>query len=126
MAVPEWQFDFYDRLRQEILTVAVGDYKTAIRKSKRLGYKCTQEQALENFFLGEWGQLLSGDHGEYIVERCRKEHRYVPSTNSRPKLTLEKQRELAADFLNGYTRASLAMKYGVGEETVSRCIERWI
>ena len=126
MAVPEWQYDFYLRLRQEILKVAVDDYKTAIRKSKRLGEKCTQEQALENFFLGEWGQLLSNDNGEYIVERCRKEHRYVPSTKSRPKLTQEKQRELAADFLNGYTRASLADKYGVGEETVSRCIERWI
>ena len=70
MAVPEWQYDFYDRLRTEILKVAVDDYKTAIRKSKRLGEKCTQEQALENFFLGEWGQLLSNDHGEYIVERC--------------------------------------------------------
>lgn len=126
MAVPEWQYDFYDRLRQEILTVAVDDYKTAIRKSKRLGYKCTQEQALENFFLGEWGQLLSGDHGEYIIERCRKDHRYVPSTRGHQKLTKEKQRELIAEYLNGTSCVDLAKKYGVGTESVYRCIGRWV
>ena len=126
MAVPEWQYGFYERLRQEILKVAVDDYKTSIRKSKRIGYKCTQEQALENFFLGEWGQLLSNDHGEYIVERCRKDHRYVPSPKSRPQLTKEKQRELIADYLNGINRAELARKYGISERHVYRLVARWV
>lgn len=55
MAVPEWDYEFYERLRTAIVTVAVSDYKAAIRKSKRKGQKCKEEQAMENFFLSDWG-----------------------------------------------------------------------
>ena len=58
----------YEELRAAILRQAVIDYKEALQEQN---YK--QIASLERFFLGWWGQLLSGGHGEYIIERCKKE-----------------------------------------------------
>lgn len=54
-------------LRAAILRRAVADYISAIRK--RDYYQIAK---LERFFLGAWGELLSGDHGQYIIDHCRK------------------------------------------------------
>ena len=80
---------------------------------------------MENFFLSDWGQLLTGDNGEYIIERCRKNCRRVKSTKRRMKLTEEKQRELTAEYLNGASRVELSKKYGISEQSVYACIRRW-
>jgi hypothetical protein len=125
MAVPEWQYPAYERLRTEIVRAAVEDYKAALRRSKSTGEKCSKEQALEKFFLSAWGQTLTGNNGEYIIELCRKDCRYTKSPMSRQKLSVEKQRELIADYLNGAKGADMAKKYGVSIETVYRCIRRW-
>ena len=69
--IPGWQMEAYERLRTEVVRSAVKDLEKAIKKSKRQGSICNEQIALERWFLSKWGQLLSGDNGEYIIERCR-------------------------------------------------------
>ena len=57
----------YEPIRAAILRQAIRDYITALRE--RDYYNMAQ---LERFFLSDWGQLLSYDHGEYIIENCKK------------------------------------------------------
>lgn len=59
--------NFYERVAAAILRQAVRDYKVALLKN----YPSSIAK-LERFFLGEWGQFLSSNHGEYIIEQCRK------------------------------------------------------
>ena len=54
-------------LRVAILRRAVCDYKSAI---KRRDFNAMTK--LEKFFLGEWGQLLSRDNGQYIIDECNR------------------------------------------------------
>ena len=67
----------YEALAAAILQQAVIDYKKiAKRKIKNASDKKAKESELktiERFFLSGYGQSLSYHHGEYIVERCRKE-----------------------------------------------------
>ena len=70
--MPGWEMEAYERLRTEIVRAVVFDLKKAIRKSNRAGAICEEQKELEKWLLSKWGQLLSGDNGEYIIERCRK------------------------------------------------------
>jgi hypothetical protein len=55
-------------LQTAILQQAVTDWK--------YGGKQTKED-LERWFLSVWGQFLSGDKGEYIIETLKKgKHKY--------------------------------------------------
>jgi hypothetical protein len=56
-------------LQTAILQQAVTDWK--------YGGKQTKED-LERWFLSDWGQFLSGDKGEFIIENLKKgENKYV-------------------------------------------------
>ena len=70
--MPGWQIEAYERLRTEIVRSAADDYKKALKKSDWLGEVCEEQEKLERWFLSPWGQALSGDNGEYIIEKCRK------------------------------------------------------
>ena len=69
--VPGWQMEAYERLRTEIVRSVVKDLEKAVRKSKRQGAICDEQKRLEGWLRSKWGQFLSGDNGEYIIERCR-------------------------------------------------------
>ena len=124
--VPEWQWEGYQRLRAEIIRVAVEDYKAALRKSSRIGKKCSKEAELERFFLSGWGQTLSGDNGQYIIDMCRKDHRFVKSGRSHQKLSVEVQRELVGEYLSGKPVKEIAKKYKVSNTAVYACVERFV
>lgn len=126
MAIPEWQFECYERLRIAIVSAAVQDYKAAIRKSKKDGRKCEKEVALERFFLSGWGQFLSGDNGQLIIEKCRADRRYVPHPRSHGKMSIEKELGVYEDFKNGMTQKEISKKYGICEATVQRCVKKWM
>jgi|GEM_PF-3694761 len=51
-------------LRSAIVITAIEDYRNP--KSEY------SKESLERFLLSDWGQLLSGDIGQYIVENLRK------------------------------------------------------
>ena len=55
-------------LAAAIIKQAMTDYKNALREEDE-----NEIRVCERFFLSEWGQLLSAHHGEYVIERCKKE-----------------------------------------------------
>ena len=59
--------DEYEPLIHAIVAQAMADYKAALRRDNH-----AQIAELEKFFLSGYGQLLSWNHGELIIERCRK------------------------------------------------------
>lgn len=60
--------DGHENVRVGIIKQAIYDYKTALAQDNE-----GKAKHLEKWFLGEWGQLLSGCNGEYIIEKVRKE-----------------------------------------------------
>lgn len=56
------------RLQTGIIKQAVDDLRAAIRAGED-----SKADALEKWFLSEWGQLLSFGTGQYIVEKVKKE-----------------------------------------------------
>ena len=60
--------DGYDALKVAIIRRAVSDYNISLRKNDLF-----HQKKLEKFFLSEWGQMLSDNYGEYIIEQCKKE-----------------------------------------------------
>lgn len=46
---------------------AMRDYETALREGEK-----DKAKALERWFLSEWGQQLTLNHGEIIIEQCKK------------------------------------------------------
>ena len=60
--------DGYTLLQIAIVRRAIGDYILALKKNNP-----AEKSKLERFFLSEWGQSLSGNRGEVIIERCKKQ-----------------------------------------------------
>lgn len=59
--------DGYEKLAVAILQQAAKEYQTALKK--RDGDKIAY---FENWFMGEWAQLLSRDSGEIIIRKCQE------------------------------------------------------
>lgn len=60
----------YRNLQAAILTLAIFDFEKAIKKEKKSGKPSAERIALQKWFLSDWGELLSGGHGDYIISRC--------------------------------------------------------
>lgn len=58
---------WYEGLRVAILQQAAKDYTAALKEGDE-----REAASIERFFLGDWGQLLSGDKGELIIAKCRQ------------------------------------------------------
>lgn len=60
--------DRYIELAAGIVKQAMSDYKKALMQDDYRKIK-----SCERFFLSGWGQFLTANHGEYAIERCKKE-----------------------------------------------------
>lgn len=60
--------DAYELLIQAIIKQAMADYKVALKEDNH-----KQISELERFFRSSYGETLSHNHGEEIIEYCRKE-----------------------------------------------------
>lgn len=60
--------DGYGNIRVAILEQAIDDYRGALINGDQ--YKIT---TLENWFLSEWGECLSGGNGAYIIEKVKQQ-----------------------------------------------------
>ena len=111
--IPGWQMEAYERLRTEIVKSAVKDLKKALKKSDREGAVCKEQVALERWFLSKWGQLLSGDNGEYIVNRCHKS--YKVNTKKPPAEPISKDVEEKAymDYKAGMSKQKIVQKHNI-------------
>ena len=123
--IPGWQMAAYERIRTEIVKSAVNDYKNALRKSDRLRCVCEAQIALEEWFLSSWGQLLSGDNGEYIIEKCRKTYKTSVSKKGRQKIASDMQKRIYEEYKNGAMRKDIIRKYGISSETLYSIVRRW-
>lgn len=65
--------DGYQILADEIMKLAAHDYRNELRRSKNGKTKTRECYRLERFFRSEYGQLLSMEMGEYIMEKIQKE-----------------------------------------------------
>ena len=66
----------WEELRTAILRQAVEDYKQALRdeaEGRMNTRRDCRSDALRAFFLSPWGQYLSYNHGEMILEKLDKE-----------------------------------------------------
>lgn len=120
----------YERLRTEIVRSAVFDLKKALRKSERLGVVCDEQRKLERWFLSQWGQMLSGDNGEYIIEQCRKSYkRSTPYASvragKRKRMTDDMQKRIYEDYTNGVRYKTIIQKYGISSTKLYDIVRRW-
>ena len=60
--------DGHENVRVGIINQAIYDYRKALATADDEGI-----QALERWFKSEWGELLSGNNGAYIIEKVREE-----------------------------------------------------
>lgn len=60
--------DRYIELAAAVVRQAMEDYKTAL-----LDDNLKEIEECEEFFLSAYGQMMTAHHGEYIIERCKKE-----------------------------------------------------
>ena len=67
--------DGVHRLQVGILRQAMSDYKCALTGRKKFfsDRRAWSTEELEDWFLSQYGQMLSDGNGEEIIERCRKE-----------------------------------------------------
>lgn len=123
--IPGWQMAAYERLRTEIVRSAVNDYKRALKKSKRIGCKCSEEVELERWFLSKWGQLLCGDNGEYIIEKCRKTYTTSVSKKGKQNIPDDVQKRIYQEYKNGATQKDIAQRYGITHTSLYNIVRRW-
>ena len=123
--IPGWQMEAYERLRTEIVRSAVNDYSKALRKSDRLGHVCEEQTKLEAWFLSKWGQLLSGDNGEYILERCQNTYKARKIKTGKKMLPDEVQKKICADYKSGTRLSHISQKYKVSITKIQTALRRW-
>lgn len=61
-----------DLLIAAIIKRAMIDYKAVLKAGHPY-----QKKELECFFRGEWGQMLTNYHGDFIIEHCKKSMGYI-------------------------------------------------
>lgn len=115
----------YERLRIEIVRSAVTDLKNALRKSERLGCVCDEQKRLEGWFKSAWGQLLCGDNGEYIIEKCHKTYRTRSYANGKEQLPDDVQKQICEDYRNGVKTAVILKRYGITNNKLAVILRRW-
>lgn len=122
--IPEWQMEGYQRLRTEIVKDAVNDYHKALKKSDRIGEICREQTALEHWFLSPWGQILSGDNGELIIEKCRANYKTIPNSKAREFIPQDIQMQIYEDYKEiGYK--AVLKRYKISQKSLYAIVRRW-
>ena len=117
--------DGYENLRVAIVSSAVNDLKTEMRRCERSGTKSNRQIALERWFLSEWGQALSGGNGELIIKRCERTYTRAVSKNGKVIVPKETRAAVYNEWKNGGSRKKIAEKYGISLAMVANIITRW-
>ena len=123
--IPGWQIEGYERLRTQIVKSAVKDYENALRKSKRLGAACKEQRELERWFLSKWGQMLSGDNGEYIIEKCQATYKTSASKKGKQIVKDDLQKRIYEEYRNGVGYKTIIQRYGISSTTLYAIVRRW-
>ena len=57
----------FENLRTAILRQAATDYIKALQDGKQ-----AEASKIERFFKSEWGEFLSGGHGDFLISECKR------------------------------------------------------
>ena len=122
-----WEMAAYESLRTEILRSAVKDYQKALRKSNREGAMCDEQLKMEKWFLSKWGQALSGDSGEYIIEHCRKHYKKSEPTPARKRQGIpdDEQKKIYKEYIDGVGKMAILQRYKISSYTLYKIVKRW-
>lgn len=123
--IPTWQMEAYERLRTEIVRLAVKDLEKALRKSDRLGVVCAEQIKLERWFTSNWGQMLCGGNGEYILEKVRQDYKTRASNKSRQTIPDDVQKRIYEEYINGAKYKAIIQRYGITSTTLYNIVRRW-
>lgn len=123
--IPGWQMEGYHKLRTAVVQLAVDDYRKALKKSQKIGEVCAEQTKLEKWFLSQWGQLLSGDNGELIIEKCRASCKSIPNTKSRQLLADDIQQKIYQEYRDGVRYNAILQKYKIKPSTLYNIVRRW-
>ena len=123
--VPGWQMAAYERLRTAIVRSVVIDLKRAMRESDRLGVVCDRQIELEGWFLSRWGQMLSGDNGEFIIEKCRQTYKGSSSRKSRQRIPEDVQKRIYEEYIKGASFKAIIQRYNITHEILYGIVRRW-
>lgn len=115
----------YERLRVEIVKSAVMDLRKALRKSDKLGVVCKEQIALECWFMSKWGQLLSGDNGAYIIEKCHRDYKATANKKGKQKIADDVQKRIYQEYKSGARNKDITKKYGINNSTLYFIVGRW-
>ena len=116
--------NFYERLRTEIVRSAVVDLQRELRRSDRLGQVTDEVKKLEEWFLSKWGQMLSGDNGEYIIALCHKTYKLKSRHNQSKPVTKEVEQKAYRDYKAGMPKEKIKKKYNITEYQYFQMIRR--
>ena len=111
--IPGWQMEAYERLRIEVVRSAVDDLKKALRKSDREGAVCNEQRDMERWFLSKWGQMLCGDNGEYIIERCHETYKVPYGKLRAAPMTLEVEEKAYRAYKAGMSKKKIMQKCNI-------------
>lgn len=78
------KYDGYLALAAAVLRQAADDYIDALQAPETRA-SLSQILMLEKFFRSGWGQLLSLNQGEYIINKCRRDAQEQKRDNSSQK-----------------------------------------
>ena len=123
--IPTWQMEAYERLRTEIVKSAVQDYKIALRKSDRIGYICDEQIQLERWFRSKWGQLLSGDNGKFIIEKCRQTYKTSVSKKGKQHIPDDVQKRICREYRREGKYKTILKRYNITSATLYNILGRW-
>lgn len=123
--IPTWQMDAYERLRTEIVRSAVKDLEKALRKSDRLGAVCSEQIRLERWFTSQWGQMLCGGNGEYILEKVRQNYKASVSKKGKLGVPDDVQKRIYEEYINGAKYKAIIQRYGITSTTLYNIVRRW-
>lgn len=124
-----WELECYEKLRTEIVKQAVMDLKKALRKSDRIGCVCDEQTRIEAWFLSKWGQMLSGDNGELIIEKCRKTYKKRSGQNGKlQSLPEDVQKQIYTEYMSGVKSGTILgefREYGLTNQQLLIIVRRW-
>ena len=122
--IPGWQLEAYERLRIEVVRSATNDLKRALRKSNKSGAICNEQIAMERWFLSPWGQMLSGDNGEYIIERCHKSYKATHGKLRAAPITQETEDKAYKDYKAGLSKKEITKKHNITDYQYCQMLRR--
>jgi hypothetical protein len=123
--IPGWQMAAYERLRTAIVRSVVNDLKRAMRESDRLGVVSDRQKELEDWFLSRWGQMLSGDNGEFIIEKCRQTYKGSFGRKSRQRIPEDVQKRICEEYIKGESFKAIMQRYDITPGILYGIVRRW-